>query len=97
MRDKNLLAEQAKDTLLVGGADQGTVAQTELSLLRLVAHHVAGVGLEPLNLTVTGNLEALLRTAVRLHLGHNAGGFSKKARRYDVRLEFYKQSRGKTG
>src|SRR4051812_1944709 len=59
--------------MLLGLADVGAAAKLSLRAGRLRTEVVAEVGGLPLDAPVGGQLEALLRTAVRLHLdlGHD--------------------------
>ena len=64
MRQKTL------DRLLVGSTDHAGAAQAAFLLLRFLGQDVAVIGVAAREAAGSGLLEALGRTAVRLHLWH---------------------------
>src|SRR5690242_12214831 len=64
--------EHALDALLVDVGHHGVLAQLAAAVGRLAEHHVAESGAATAHPAAAGDLEALLRAAVRLHLRHGA-------------------------
>src|SRR5262249_19838190 len=83
------VGEEDLDATLERGRDHVLIAETATPRARLADHHVREVALRAAHLARSGNLEALLGAAVRLHLGHGES-FSgprgpRRARTYDGR------------